>query len=286
MFLVAMDIGVGSGSAQRHPSVACRHRAVCMWLSCRHVHSEHLVRCVLEFVQWVPMTRDILLCIVNCMKRADPNETSWQDVYGPVEEWNMSNVTDLSFPAGNRPLLPASFNYNVEWWDVSNVVTMTELFCRTDFNQPLLRWNVSAVTDMSKMFFNCTNFNQPLHTWNVSNVMRMDSMFAYCVHFNQPLCTWDVSNVTRMDCMFAYCVHFNQPLHTWNVSNVRMFRDLFNSCNSLQQDMLPLIKQFLLDAKRWVDEEKRKQTFCANYISLPNASRALSAVEEEDSVHM
>ncbi len=207
------------------------------------------------------MTRDILLYIVNCMKRADPNETSWQDVYGPVEEWNMSNVTDLSFPAGNRPLLPASFNYNVEWWDVSNVVTMKELFCRTDFNQPLLRWNVSAVTDMSKMFFNCTNFNQPLHTWNVSNVMRMD-------------------------CMFAYCVHFNQPLHTWDVSNVRMFRDLFNSCNSLQQDMLPLIKQFLLDAKRWVDEEKRKQTFCANYISLPNASRALSAVEEEDSVHM
>ena len=43
------------------------------------------------------------------------------------------------------------------------------------FNQPLNKWNVSNVTDMSGMFLGATSFNQPLNNWNVSNVKFMSN---------------------------------------------------------------------------------------------------------------
>ena len=48
------------------------------------------------------------------------------------------------------------------------------------FNQPLNKWNVSNVTNMSNMFEEESEFNQPLN-WNTSNVINMCSMFDGCV---------------------------------------------------------------------------------------------------------
>ena len=39
------------------------------------------------------------------------------------------------------------------------------------------RLDVSKVTDMESMFGNATSFNQPLNKWNVSNVTNMSSLF-------------------------------------------------------------------------------------------------------------
>ena len=53
------------------------------------------------------------------------------------------------------------------------------MFCGArSFNQPLNKWNVSKVTDMSWMFENARSFNQPLNKWNVSNVTDMSEMFT------------------------------------------------------------------------------------------------------------
>jgi surface protein len=51
---------------------------------------------------------------------------------------------------------------------------------------PINSWDVSAVTNMSKLFF-LHNFNEPLDGWNVSNVTNMSEMFASVSFFNQPL---------------------------------------------------------------------------------------------------
>ena len=43
------------------------------------------------------------------------------------------------------------------------------------------RWNVSQVTDMSKLFvgvYNADLFNQPLNSWDVSSVIDMSNMFC------------------------------------------------------------------------------------------------------------
>ena len=63
------------------------------------------------------------------------------------------------------------------------------------------------------MFSDARSFNQPLDKWNVSKVKNMTAMFEGARSFNQPLNDWNVSNVTYMNNMFAGANSFNQPLH-------------------------------------------------------------------------
>ena len=52
------------------------------------------------------------------------------------------------------------------------------------------------------MFKDAQTFNQPLVNWDVSNVTDMESMFEGAGLFNQPIGNWDVSNFTNMSKMF------------------------------------------------------------------------------------
>ena len=54
------------------------------------------------------------------------------ETYGPIEEWNVSNVTNMS-----------NMFYNIHY-----------------FNQDISQWDVSNVTDMSSMFWNAQEFNR------------------------------------------------------------------------------------------------------------------------------
>ena len=66
-------------------------------------------------------------------------------------------------------------------------------------------WNISLITDMSKLFYDREDFNEDISDWDVSNVTNMSKMFNACYEFNQPLNNWDVRNVTDMDFMFRDC---------------------------------------------------------------------------------
>ena len=66
---------------------------------------------------------------------------------------------------------------------------------------PISNWNVSNVTNMSKLFYD-KNFNEDISNWNVTNVTDMSEMFLSAKSFNQPLNNWDVSNVKNMKYMF------------------------------------------------------------------------------------
>lgn len=113
-------------------------------------------------------------------------------------------------------------------WDVSRVTDMSKLFKnQKNFNESLNEWNVSNVINMSSMFYGAIFFNQPLNNWDVSNVKNMSYMFCKATHFNQPLNKWDVSNVKNMSYMFANAFHFNQPLNKWKVFNVMNMNDMF-----------------------------------------------------------
>ena len=134
-------------------------------------------------------------------------------------------------------------------------------------------WDVSNVTDMSKLFLDFYKFNEPLNDWNVSNVNNMSYMFggcfvtytdttdkgmfgniaanfkqsltnlnnirvrdvSYCMSFNQPLDKWDVSKATDMSSMFSGCTYFDQNISNWDVRNVTDMNRMFVDCSKFNQ---------------------------------------------------
>ena len=95
-------------------------------------------------------------------------------------------------------------------------------------------WDVSNVTDMRGMFFECSELKSvgDISGWNVSKVTNMNSMFSYCNTLVSvgDISKWNVSNVTDMYSMFYDCKLFNQDLSDWNVSNVTIPYGMFDKC--------------------------------------------------------
>lgn len=129
-------------------------------------------------------------------------------------------------------------NKKIGEWDVSRVSNFSRLFKDlTHFNEPLNDWDVSSATNMAEMFVSCQWFDQPLNKWDVGKVTDMGGMFFECQGFNQPLHKWDVSKVTDMGIMFYQCSEFNQPLNNWNVGKVKFMESMFMNCFDFDQPL-------------------------------------------------
>ena len=48
-----------------------------------------------------------------------------------------------------------------------------------NYNQPLDKWSIKKVTDVSYMFCNARKFNQKIDNW--SKIKEVSSMFKYCL---------------------------------------------------------------------------------------------------------
>ena len=89
-------------------------------------------------------------------------------------------------------------------WDVSRVTDMSRMFARAKFfDSDISRWDVSRVKDMRGMFLRATSFNGDLSKWDVSRVNDMHGMFLGASLFNRKLCTavW-VHSKARKESMF------------------------------------------------------------------------------------
>ena len=73
---------------------------------------------------------------------------------------------------------------------------------------PIADWDVSAISDMSRLFSGLGEFNANISNWDTSGVTDMSNMFGGlnpgqgATTFNQPL-DFDTSSVTDMHAMFA-----------------------------------------------------------------------------------
>ena len=79
----------------------------------------------------------------------------------------------------------------------------------TAFNPEL--FDVSQVTDMSRMFYQCSGLTGELDLseWDTSKVTTMYYMFQNCSRLtNIDVSTWDVTNVTDMSFLFVCAVIF------------------------------------------------------------------------------
>ena len=206
-------------------------------------------------VGWRKHTNESLRACVdvigrNCC-RLDLSSEFILSEYGPIEEWDVSEVTDMS----HLFAFDGTFNADLSRWDVSNVTDMESMFhACVAFNADLSRWDVSNVTDMESMFHDCEAFNADLSRWDVSNVTKMGYMFHACEAFNADLSHWDVANVTDMGLMFAGCSAFNADLSQWNVAKVENMDFAFDDCHAFRRGHLPKHR----DAHAALGDEKRK----------------------------
>lgn len=127
---------------------------------------------------------------------------------------------------------------NIENWDMSNVTDMTKMFLATpNFNQDLSNWDTSAVTTTDDMFYGADAFNGDISTWDVSNVISMDRMFYLTKSFNQDLTNWNTGKVKSMVGMFGETKVFNGDISTWDVSKVLNMERMFYLAESFNQDL-------------------------------------------------
>merc|ERR1739848_95319 len=80
--------------------------------------------------------------------------------------------------------------------------------CTSGKHGPVREWDVSKVSDMSRMFSGASVFNGDLSKWDVSTVTNMWGMFEGASSFNGDLSQWDVSSVTTMRYMFRDATSF------------------------------------------------------------------------------
>lgn len=165
-----------------------------------------------------------------------------------INHWDMSNVVNLSQLFNDT----SSFNQPLNNWDVSNVTDFRHMLAwNTLFDQPLDNWNVSSGTDFSGMFQGTQAFNQSLTGWVMSNAERLESMFANTAAFNGNLSGWDVSNVINMSEMFRNAEAFNQDIGGWIVSSCANYDKMFDGALVFNQDLSPWIDHAPLGSKMW-----------------------------------
>ena len=149
----------------------------------------------------------------------------WGDIQWASMERAFAGCKNLEITATDAP-------------DLSAVTNMSLMFYgATSFNQEIDNWDVSNVTDMSGMFWNATSFNQDIGSWDVGRVTNMSYMFSLATSFDQDIGRWDVSNVTDMWRMFEDTTSFNQDIGHWDVSNVTNMLGMFWNATSFNQDI-------------------------------------------------
>jgi uncharacterized protein (TIGR02145 family) len=150
----------------------------------------------------------------------------------------LQNAVDLHYDDSNNA---TAIYGEVNTWNVSAITDMSELFKNYDtFNEQISNWDTSNVTNMQAMFSGAESFNRNIGNWDTSNVEFMDGMFTYAISFNQDIGSWDTSNVTEMQNMFNSATSFNQDISNWCVGNISSEPSLFSNNSLLDESNKPV----------------------------------------------
>lgn len=164
-----------------------------------------------------------------------------------VGNWDTSNVTSF------RIMFQKAYaigNLDVSRWNTGKVKDMAGMFNITgDSNTNLTYfdvsgWDVSEVTSIDHMFFNCSGLQHlDVSNWDVSKVTTMGSAFSKCSSLQTlDVSKWDTSSCTDMSYAFDNCSSLQTlDASNWDISKVADMEAMFLNCSSLKS----------LDVSKW-----------------------------------
>lgn len=180
--------------------------------------------------------------------------------YGDANEWNITNIEDLSYLFGNKEISETRvlYDFDISNWDTSHVTNMEGLFMNATMSQGIQfieKWDVSNVENMSYMFAGVYPGEDKaidLISWNTSKVKNMSYMYAsiqatyslrYCIVDPMNINHWDISQVEDMRYMFDHNLTVNQCLDKWDVSNVKTAYGMFRGINDPRNSNYKMIEE-------------------------------------------
>ena len=109
------------------------------------------------------------------------------NIYAAVEGWFAGTIDSSKY--GDMPD-----------WDVSEVISMVDLFMNKTNIPSLAKWDTGKVTSMKGMF-QLSDFNEDIRHWDVRKVTTFEQMFKGNTHFAVDLTSWEL-HIGDTDKMF------------------------------------------------------------------------------------
>jgi surface protein len=145
------------------------------------------------------------------------HDKAWR-AYGHIGSWNTAAITDMS----------SLFT------DIANGGGHADLILLTENElSGISNWNVSNVTNMSKMFL-YSKFNGDLSNWNVSKVTDFSTMFTSSFFANDTILKWDVRSGTNFTSMFQNGDSFTTNLRYWNITSGATLTNMFTATGNIE----------------------------------------------------
>ena len=178
----------------------------------------------------------------------NPRETDITTIYGPIADWDVSQLTNLAlvFYRGDRNSWPDNdlslaaitstpFNEDVSRWNVSSATTLEGMLAGavaiSDLN--LSAWDTRRVTSMRGMFHSASSYDGNLASWNVQSVTDFSGMFVGCTAFTgQGLDVWNIESGELFTHTFFRAVSFNADLSGWTTNKLTSLQGTFQSSSS------------------------------------------------------
>jgi surface protein len=117
--------------------------------------------------------------------------------------------------------------------DLSGVSSLNEMFRNSGLTTlDLSGWDVSTITDLGLMFYNCTSLTTlTLTGWVTTALTSTNSMFSFCLSLTAlDVNGFDMTGVTVISGMFRDCNALTTlDLSGWDVSAVSSFSTLFSN---------------------------------------------------------